>query len=255
MRWPHPTQLNVAAPLFAYGSLALLLAHEITGVTGRSLAFTNATAPVAPPPSPLLFLAWAMVTVSLAWAGWLAPRTVAPTRRPRHLLGHAWLAVVNAAVLATVALPLLIAQLPGLSAIGHLLWIGIPVTGLALLAWPVGLLLVWAARGRPDDPSAGSSAPGPRPPTAPKAAESASAPWRVGHQGRDMMYYEEHINGRWERLALSGEMLMGPAHHVIYFASEADWQRHPAWAQGRRDQIIARIRAAFPPPDYEHQGA
>ncbi len=80
--------------------------------------------------------------------------------------------------------------------------------------------------------------------------------WRVGHSGRDMMYYEEARDGRWERIEISGEMLMGPAHHVIYFDSPAEWEKRvPEWARGRRSEIIARIRSAFRPPDYEYHGA
>ncbi len=80
--------------------------------------------------------------------------------------------------------------------------------------------------------------------------------WRVGHVGRDGMFYEEYREGRWERLEISGEMLMGPAHHVIYFDSPAEWvKRRPEWARNRRDEIIARIKSAFRPPDYEYYGA
>lgn len=78
--------------------------------------------------------------------------------------------------------------------------------------------------------------------------------WRVGHTGRDCMYYEEYRDGRWERLEISGEMLMGPAHHVIYFASREQWNAYPEWAWGRRNEIIARIKSRFAPPDYEYHG-
>lgn len=78
--------------------------------------------------------------------------------------------------------------------------------------------------------------------------------WRVGHIGRDCMYYEEYREGRWERLEISGEMLMGIAHHVIYFASREQWKAYPEWAQGRRNEIIARIKSRFAPPDYEYYG-
>ena len=78
--------------------------------------------------------------------------------------------------------------------------------------------------------------------------------WRVGHQGRDQMYYEERIGGTWQRLEIQGEMLMGVAHHVIYFASPAAWDRYPEWARGRREEIIARIKSEFRPPEYEYQG-
>lgn len=30
--------------------------------------------------------------------------------------------------------------------------------------------------------------------------------WRVGHQGRDRMFYEELHHGTWERIDIDGEM-------------------------------------------------
>jgi hypothetical protein len=79
--------------------------------------------------------------------------------------------------------------------------------------------------------------------------------WRVGHKGRDQMYYEELRDGVWERLDVDGEMLTGRAHHVIYFASPESWLRYPEWARGRRDEIIARITRELREPDYEYHGA
>ena len=78
--------------------------------------------------------------------------------------------------------------------------------------------------------------------------------WRVGHTGRDMMYYEEMRDGEWQRIAIDGEMLTGRAHHVIYFADEGTWERYPEWARQRRDEIIARIKSEFREPDYEYAG-
>ena len=77
--------------------------------------------------------------------------------------------------------------------------------------------------------------------------------WRVGHRGRDMMFYEEKIGGKWEHIDLSGEMLIGRAHHVIYFAGAERWQTYPEWARHRRAEIIARIKSEFRAPDYEYQ--
>jgi hypothetical protein len=95
----------------------------------------------------------------------------------------------------------------------------------------------------PPDPSGAPLPPG-------------QATWRVGHVGRDGMFYEEYREGRWERLEISGEMLLGRAHHVIYFDSPEAWvERRPEWARNRRDEIIARIKSAFQPPDYEYYGA
>lgn len=81
------------------------------------------------------------------------------------------------------------------------------------------------------------------------------ATWRVGHVGRDGMFYEEFIEGEWLRLPLDGEMLVGPAHHVIYFPSEQAWERGPQWARGRRMEIISRIKSELRPPSYEYHGA
>lgn len=78
--------------------------------------------------------------------------------------------------------------------------------------------------------------------------------WRVGHRGRDCMYYEEWRAGTWQRLEISGELLTGRAHHVIYFDSPQRWLEYPAWARHRRGEIIARIKKEFQPPDYEYDG-
>ncbi len=86
------------------------------------------------------------------------------------------------------------------------------------------------------------------------ATRDRSRGWRVGHQGRDSMYYEEWHDGAWQRLPISGEMLMGRAHHVIYFASPEAWQQYPEWARHRRDEIIARIESELRAPDYEYDG-
>lgn len=75
--------------------------------------------------------------------------------------------------------------------------------------------------------------------------------WRVGHIGRDAMFYEEFRDGAWQRFEIDGEMLAGKAHHVIYFTTT----RFPEWTNERRDDIIGRIKSEFHPPDYEYVGA
>ena len=72
--------------------------------------------------------------------------------------------------------------------------------------------------------------------------------WRVGHIGRDSMYYEEFNTGAWHRIDLDGEMLVGKAHHVIYFGA----LKFPEWAKDRHDEIITRIKSEFRPPEYEY---
>ncbi|MBX3024979.1 hypothetical protein KF840_08730 [bacterium] len=92
-------------------------------------------------------------------------------------------------------------------------------------------------------------------PTAPAPGNAPARPprgWRVGHRGRDGLYYEERHWGVWRRIDIDGEMLTGRAHHVVYFASPERWQRYPAWARGRRDAIIARIKSELGPPEYEY---
>jgi hypothetical protein len=96
-----------------------------------------------------------------------------------------------------------------------------------------------------------------QPATTGRIAGSQSPPeseanWRVGHQGRDSMYYEEFRNGAWQRLEIDGEMLMGRAHHAVYFASPQRWLGYPEWARHRRDEIIARIKTQFREPDYDY---
>jgi hypothetical protein len=88
----------------------------------------------------------------------------------------------------------------------------------------------------------------------PPANPSPTGDWKVGHRGRDGMYYEEQHGGIWQRIDIDGEMLTGRAHHVIYFASPEAWQRYPEWARQRREEIIARIKSEFRPPDYQYEG-
>lgn len=76
--------------------------------------------------------------------------------------------------------------------------------------------------------------------------------WRVGHQGRDGMYYEEEVGNAWRRIDIDGELLTGRAHHAVYLAGPEQWQQYPDWARDRRDEIVARIRSQFRPPDYDY---
>lgn len=137
---------------------------------------------------------------------------------------------------------------------------------LPALALAAGLLVVlllprarreFAASPRPPTlPSLHQAIPANPIPPAPAEPEG-TRDWRVGHQGRDQMYYEERHAGTWQRINLDGEMLMGRAHHVIYFPTATDWKRLPEWARHRRTEIIARIKMEFREPDYEytHDGA
>lgn len=86
-----------------------------------------------------------------------------------------------------------------------------------------------------------------------RVSEPPARRWRVGHMGRDGMYYEELHEGEWRRINIDGEMLTGRAHHVIYFASAEDWRKYgPEWARERREEIVGRIKSQFREPDYEY---
>ena len=85
-------------------------------------------------------------------------------------------------------------------------------------------------------------------------AIDAARGWRVGHQGRDRMYYEERRDGAWQRLDIEGEMLTGEAHHAVYLAAPDRWRFYPDWARDRREEIVARIRSEFREPDYIYGG-
>ena len=76
--------------------------------------------------------------------------------------------------------------------------------------------------------------------------------WRVGHVGRDGMYYEEEIGGRWQRIGIDGELLTGRAHHAVYLPSPDQWRQYPDWARDRREEIVTRIRSQFRAPDYDY---
>ena len=72
--------------------------------------------------------------------------------------------------------------------------------------------------------------------------------WRVGHQGRDMMHYEERHAGGWQRIKIDGEMLTGRAHHVIYFASANAGRVIPSGRAIVATKSLAASRASFARP-------
>lgn len=41
------------------------------------------------------------------------------------------------------------------------------------------------------------------------APSDSQRDWRVGHRGRDCVFYEELHGGAWRRIEIDGEMLMG----------------------------------------------
>lgn len=208
---------------------------------------------------------WALVYLAMALCGIVvangynlarnpsAPRTyVSPGGVPTTVIPAGRAYVVQTSILIAVSAGLLVALLsrkvrvefgfgtddrPSSAA---------PATGAAAGAPPMS---VTGTVGQP--PAAGVVGTPPAQTAGPADRERG---WRVGHRGRDCMYYEEWREGTWQRLEISGELLTGRAHHVIYFDSPQRWLEYPEWARHRRDEIIARIKGEFRQPDYEYDG-
>jgi hypothetical protein len=79
--------------------------------------------------------------------------------------------------------------------------------------------------------------------------------WRAHRHGRDEFVYEELIDGKWARIVIGGEMLVGKPRHVIYLPTEEEWNRLPAWARNRQTEIISRLKLEHPEPEYVYQEA
>lgn len=75
----------------------------------------------------------------------------------------------------------------------------------------------------------------------------------MGHLGRDELFYDEMIEGRWERIIIGGEMLCGgSSKHVVYFPSAEEWRKFPDWTHGRQEEITCRLKQGFVTPRYEY---
>ncbi|MEI7850360.1 MAG: hypothetical protein WCH86_00840 [Kiritimatiellales bacterium] len=76
--------------------------------------------------------------------------------------------------------------------------------------------------------------------------------WMIIGHGRDEIAYVEHGNGKivfWAEICVGG-----PIRRVICLPGEGDWQaKTPAWASGRRDEIVTRIKQAMPERHYEYR--
>ena len=79
--------------------------------------------------------------------------------------------------------------------------------------------------------------------------------WRVGHKGRDSMFYDELIDGAWERVEIDGEMQGGSdyPHHIVWFPNEEQWAKLPHWTLGRREEVFRRVQEELKPPRYEYE--
>ncbi len=69
------------------------------------------------------------------------------------------------------------------------------------------------------------------------------------------MFYDELIDGAWERIVIDGEMQcgLGDPKHLIWFPTEDQWAKLPLWTRGRREEILERIHSEMKPPRYEYE--
>ena len=74
----------------------------------------------------------------------------------------------------------------------------------------------------------------------------------VSRKGRDAIEYQELRDGKVLRLVIAGEMVVKRP-HVVYVPTEAQWQQTmPAWARGRREDIIENMKRALGTKNYEY---
>ncbi|HYE75797.1 MAG TPA: hypothetical protein VEF04_20810, partial [Blastocatellia bacterium] len=73
----------------------------------------------------------------------------------------------------------------------------------------------------------------------------------VARKGRDSIEYAERHADKVEQIIIDGEM-MAVRPHVVYLPTEEEWQKKmPEWAQGRRDEIIGRVKDFLSSKNYE----
>jgi hypothetical protein len=75
----------------------------------------------------------------------------------------------------------------------------------------------------------------------------------VTRRGRDDIEYQERHNNKVDGIIIGGEMMsIGP--HVIYVPSIEGWKKNmPEWAQGRRDEIISRVKEFLSSKNYRYK--
>lgn len=74
----------------------------------------------------------------------------------------------------------------------------------------------------------------------------------VAKKGHHTIEYEELRNGEVERLGMYSEMSVG-APNVVYVPTEKEWkQKMPDWAQGRREEILERVKHKLGTRRYEY---
>jgi hypothetical protein len=70
-------------------------------------------------------------------------------------------------------------------------------------------------------------------------------------KGRVGFEYQERLGDKIERIIIDGEMMaVGP--HVVYLPTKEEWKKMPEWVQGRRGEIIGRVKDFLGNKHYEY---
>lgn len=70
--------------------------------------------------------------------------------------------------------------------------------------------------------------------------------WRTSIDALGLRYEEKKEDGRWDSLLIRAT-LRGHGLGDLLIPSESAWDsRHPDWARGRREEIVARVRTEAP---------
>ena len=69
-----------------------------------------------------------------------------PARESRYRIGHGVLATTNALLATSVAIPIILAAAFSNPNTMNLLWIAVAIFPLALVAWPIGLYMIWTSK-------------------------------------------------------------------------------------------------------------
>ena len=76
--------------------------------------------------------------------------------------------------------------------------------------------------------------------------------WKTGMSGRDKVFYSEIIDGQWKTIEISSTQVTGEtAMLVIDFPDETAWQEMPDWIQGKRDEVLTKMKTVMKPPTFE----
>ncbi len=74
--------------------------------------------------------------------------------------------------------------------------------------------------------------------------------WRVRSISPEGWVYEERHNGAWVGITMAELMDYREPPHVLRIMSASRWTEYPEWTHGRRDEIVARIKAELKEPNY-----